>query len=267
MRSPKSSSRASRSDAGESARDSTRDFLRSAAPSESAHDALGRPPGAWDYSANEDFKAPESWRMFRIMGEFVDATEQLERVRPAVSVYGSARTKKSHPNYKLARKLAKKLGESGFNVITGGGPGIMEAANRGAQESPGRSIGLNIDLPNEQGGNPYQDVALQFRYFFVRKVMFVKYSCAFCVFPGGFGTFDELFEALTLVQTKKIAAFPIVLMGKDYWRPLLRVLETKLAAEGMISPGDLDLLHLSDDVDDAVEHIASAWERKSFRRS
>jgi len=225
-----------------------------------------RKPGAWDYTGADDFKAPEAWRLLRILGEFVEATEQLEIVRPAVSVYGSARTPESHPTYRAAEALGRRLSQSGFNVITGGGPGIMEAANRGAQQGGQLSIGLNIHLPNEQGGNAFQDIALQFRYFFVRKVMFVKYSCGFCAFPGGFGTLDELFEALTLIQTDKIAHFPIVLLGRDYWQPLLDVLRDRLLANAMISPGDLDLLTLSDDADEAVEIIRRAWDEKSFRR-
>jgi len=229
--------------------------------------AVPRKPGAWNYTDADDFKAPESWRLFRIMGEFVDATEQLEKVRPAVSIYGSARTAEDHPNYTQARELGRGLSESGFNVITGGGPGIMEAANRGAQDGPQLSIGLNIELPNEQGGNPFQDIRLQFRYFFVRKVMFVKYSCAFCIFPGGFGTLDELFEALTLVQTQKIARFPIILMGTHYWGPLLDLLRDRLSAEGMISPGDLDLLHITDSPEEATAIIQRAWDEKSFQRS
>ena len=224
-----------------------------------------RAPGAWNYAYPEDFKAPEAWRLFRIIGEFVEATEGLEGVRPAVSIYGSARTDEDHPHYEQARRLAHTLSETGFNVITGGGPGIMEAANRGAKDGPGLSIGLNIDLPNEQGGNPYQDISLQFRYFFVRKVMFVKYSCAFCIFPGGFGTLDELFESLTLIQTEKIARFPIILIGKEYWSPLVELLDSRLVADGMISACDTDLLHLTDDVDDAVERIRRAWQEKSFQ--
>jgi uncharacterized protein (TIGR00730 family) len=223
-----------------------------------------RKPGAWSYTGADDFKAPESWRMFRIMGEFVEATEQLEQVRPAVSIYGSARTDPGHPNYKAAQSLGLALSETGFNVITGGGPGIMEAANRGAQEGPQLSIGLNIDLPNEQGGNAFQDISLQFRYFFVRKVMFVKYSCAFCIFPGGFGTLDELFEAITLIQTKKIARFPIVLMGSKYWGPLLRLMRSRLLAEGMISAKDLELLHVTDSTDEAIDLIHRNWDEKKF---
>ncbi|MFT7464740.1 MAG: hypothetical protein ACI9EF_003099 [Pseudohongiellaceae bacterium] len=223
-----------------------------------------RKPGAWNYALSDDFKAPESWRLFRIMGEFVEATEELETVRPAVAVYGSARTRPEHRFYERAQELSRKLSHAGFGVVTGGGPGIMEAANRGAQEGPSVSVGLNIELPHEQGGNAFQDISLQFRYFFVRKVMFVKSSCAFCIFPGGFGTLDELFEAMTLIQTGKIARFPILLMDVDYFTPLVDLLRNQLLGEGMISEKDLDLLHITNDVDEAVERIQAAWESKSF---
>jgi uncharacterized protein (TIGR00730 family) len=223
-----------------------------------------RKPGAWNYSTANDFKAPEAWRLFRIMGEFVEASEELEPVRPAVAIYGSARTRPEHRYYQRAQALAKKLSHAGFGIVTGGGPGIMEAANRGAQEGPSLSVGLNIDLPDEQGGNAFQDISLQFRYFFVRKVMFVKSSCAFCIFPGGFGTLDELFEAMTLIQTGKIARFPILLMDEDYFRPLLDLMREQLLSEGMISERDLDLVHITNDVDEAVERIRTAWENKSF---
>jgi hypothetical protein len=224
-----------------------------------------RKPGAWNYSAVDDFKAPESWRLFRIMGEFVEATEELESCRPSVAVFGSARQKEGTPEYEQARALARGLSQTGFNIITGGGPGIMQAANQGALEGDGLSIGLNIALAHEQAPNPYQDVSLSFRYFFVRKVMFVKYSCAFCIFPGGFGTFDELFEAITLIQTEKIAPFPVVLMGQAFWAPVLRFIRETMLAKGLISQEDLDLVHVTDDVQDAINRVRSSWDRKSFQ--
>ncbi len=223
-----------------------------------------RKPGAWSYASVDDFKAPEAWRLLRIMGEFVEATEALEAVRPAVTIFGSARTSPDHADYRQAQSLARGLSQHGFAVITGGGPGIMEAANRGALEGPSLSIGLNIQLPEEQDPNPYQDVALQFRYFFVRKVMFVKYSCAFCIFPGGFGTFDELFEAITLIQTEKIAPFPVILVGQSFWSPVVRLIEEIMLGQGMIARPDLSLVHVTDDVQDAITRIRRAWDEKSF---
>ena len=225
-----------------------------------------RKPGAWNYSFVDDFKAPESWRMFRIMGEFVEATEELEACRPSVAIFGSARQKEGTPEYEQAQALARGLSQTGFNIITGGGPGIMQAANQGAQEGDGVSIGLNIALPHEQDPNPYQDIGLSFRYFFVRKVMFVKYSCAFCIFPGGFGTFDELFEAITLIQTGKIAPFPVVLMGQAFWSPVLRFIRETMLARGLISQEDLDLVYVTDDVQDAISRVRSSWDRKSFQQ-
>jgi len=225
-----------------------------------------RKPGAWNYAEVDDFKAPEAWRLFRIMGEFVEATERLETCRPAVTVFGSARIKPDHPTYAQAQSLGSGLSRAGFNVITGGGPGIMEAANKGALEGQGLSIGLNITLPDEQDPNEFQDVALQFRYFFVRKVMFVKYSCGFCIFPGGFGTFDELFEAITLIQTGKIAPFPVVLVGTAFWKPVVELMRTHMLEHGLISAEDLNLVHVTDDVNDAICRISQAWQDKSFLR-
>jgi uncharacterized protein (TIGR00730 family) len=199
--------------------------------------------------------AREAWRMFEIIAEFVTATERLRAIHPAVTIFGSARVKPGEPYYELAEDIARRLSEAGFAVISGGGPGIMEAANRGAHEAGGRSIGCNIELPHEQRPNPYVDRFITFRYFFVRKVMLVKYSVAFVVLPGGFGTLDELFEALTLVQTGKIAAFPVVLMGTEYWRPLCDFLRNTLAAQGMVAPADLDLLTVTDSLDEAVAAI------------
>ncbi len=226
-----------------------------------------RRPGAWNYVLGEDFRAPESWRLFRILGEFVEATEELAEARPSVAVFGSARTAQQAPEYLSALALGRALSNAGFNVITGGGPGIMEAANRGAMQGPGLSIGLNIDLPEEQDPNAYQDIVLRFRYFFVRKVMFVKYSCAFCIFPGGFGTFDELFEAITLIQTGKIAPFPVVLVGSDFWNPVVALLRDVMLPRGTIGPRDLDLVTVTDDIDEAVAIVARAWSEKSFTRN
>jgi uncharacterized protein (TIGR00730 family) len=224
-----------------------------------------RRPGAWNYSAVDDFKAPEAWRLLRIMGEFVEATDSMEDCRPAVTVFGSARTRPHEPEYRQAIDLGRGLSEAGFHVVTGGGPGIMEAASRGAFEGPSLSIGLNIALPHEQDPNPWQDLELRFRYFFVRKVMFVKSSCAFCIFPGGFGTLDELFEAITLIQTEKIAPFPVILLGTTFWAPLLGFLREQMLPRGLISPGDTELIHVTDDVQDAIERIRRAWDSKSFQ--
>jgi uncharacterized protein (TIGR00730 family) len=204
------------------------------------------------------FVKTDSWRVLRIMGEFVEGFDTLSDVYNAVTVFGSARTTSDDPYYEKAVETARMLAEEGFPIITGGGPGIMEAANRGAQEGNGLSIGCNIELPFEQGLNPYIERSINFRYFFVRKTMFVKYSTAFIVFPGGYGTMDELFEALTLVQTHKVTRFPVVLMGTWYWQGLLDWMRDTMAAEGKISMKDLNLLFVTDDVDAAVEHIVNA---------
>jgi hypothetical protein len=185
----------------------------------------------------------------------VEGFDALAAVGPAVSVFGSARTKPDHPNYKLARELGRLLALQGYAVVTGGGPGIMEAANRGCQEGGGLSVGCNIELPMEQGLNPYVDLGVEFRYFFVRKVMFVKYADAFVIFPGGYGTLDELFEALTLIQTKKILNFPVILMGGSYWRPLLDWIRATLVREATINPEDVDLLRITDDPAEACQVI------------
>ncbi len=196
-----------------------------------------------------DALAGESWRLFRIMGEFVQGFEEMSSVDKAVTIFGSARLQAGTPYFEQAERLAQLLAKSGYAVITGGGPGLMEAANKGAFEAGGRSIGLNVDLPFEQNPNPYQTDEVKFRYFFVRKVMLVKYSSAFVVFPGGFGTIDELFEALTLVQTKKILPFPIYLVGRSYWQGLVDWLRGTLLAEGTIYERDLDLFKLVDEVE------------------
>jgi uncharacterized protein (TIGR00730 family) len=202
-----------------------------------------------------DFTKQDTWRVFRIMAEFVEGFEDLAHIQPAVAVFGSARTKTGHQYYKLTRKLAGELTREGFTVVTGGGPGLMEAANRGAGEAGGRSVGLNIDLPREQTPNPYATLSMNFRYFFCRKVMFVKYASGFVIMPGGFGTMDELFESLTLAQTHRIKPFPIVLMGRSYWQGLVRWLKSTMLAGGCISPDDLDLFTVTDSVDVAVQKI------------
>jgi len=197
----------------------------------------------------------ESWRIFRIMAEFVDAIETLSELHQAVTIFGSARVKPGDLWYEKARLLAHQLARKGFSVITGGGPGIMEAANRGAVEGGGKSVGLNIRLPYEQKPNPYANISLDFKYFFIRKVMFVKYAMAYVILPGGFGTMDECFEALTLIQTKRIKPFPVILMGSDYWKGLLDWLKGSMLPQSMISEEDLDFLHIVDEPEDAVRHI------------
>ncbi len=221
-------------------------------------------PGAANADAPRPYRAPsgkpeqqyvidalagESWRLFRIMGEFVQGFEEMSDVTKAVTIFGSARLEAGHPYFAQAERLARLLAEGGYTVITGGGPGIMEAGNKGAYTAGGRSVGLNIDLPFEQNPNPYQTDAVSFRYFFIRKVMLVKYSSAFVVFPGGFGTIDELFEALTLVQTKKIVPFPVYLVGRSYWQGLIDWLSGTLLAAGTVHAKDLELFKVVDDVD------------------
>jgi len=208
----------------------------------------------------EGLAAKESWRLFKILAEFVEGFEVLPRVYPAVTVFGSARTSPEHPDYQKAEELARLLVNAGFSVITGGGPGIMEAANKGASEAGGYSVGLNIKLPLEQEPNPYANIKLEFRYFFVRKVMMAKYSVGFVFFPGGFGTMDELFEVLTLVQTKKIRPVPIVMIGEKFWNPLIEWIKSTLLGTGKISEKDTKLFKLVDSPEDALEHIKeSLW--------
>jgi uncharacterized protein (TIGR00730 family) len=205
-----------------------------------------------------DIKSNDSWSIFKIMSEFVEGFDRMSKIGPCVSIFGSARTQEENPHYKLGVDLAEQLSKRGYGIISGGGPGIMEAANRGAQKGVGPSVGLNIDLPFEQNHNPYIDPAhnLEFDYFFVRKVIFVKYSQAFVALPGGFGTLDELFEALTLIQTKKIARRPVVLVGKEYWSGMTDwIQKTMLDAEQNISEEDLDLFCLVDTPEEAVEYI------------
>ncbi|WP_416902483.1 TIGR00730 family Rossman fold protein [Micromonospora echinospora] len=211
-----------------------------------------------DSRGRADWKTRDAWRALRILSEFVEGFDTMADLPPAVSVFGSARSKPDSTECQLAEQLGAALARAGYAVITGGGPGVMEAANRGASEAGGLSVGLGIELPFEQGLNDWVDLAINFRYFFARKTMFVKYAQAFVVLPGGFGTMDELFEALTLVQTGKVTRFPVVLMGTDYWRGLLDWLRDTMAADGKIGPVDLELICLTDDVDAAVRHIVEA---------
>lgn len=197
----------------------------------------------------------DTWRMFRIMAEFVEGFERLADTQPAVTIFGSARARPQEREYQMTERLARLLVEKGYSVITGGGPGLMEAANKGAAEAGGHSIGLNIELPLEQRPNPYANIHLNFRYFFVRKVMFVKYAMAYVVMPGGFGTVDELFEAVTLIQTRKIKPFPVILMDRGYWEGLLQWLRGTVLERGRISPGDLDIIQVVDDPECAVEIV------------
>jgi uncharacterized protein (TIGR00730 family) len=215
-----------------------------------------------------EIKSKDSWQIFKIMAEFVEGFETLSRIGPCVSIFGSARTEPHHPYYKLAEDVAYKLAMSGFGIITGGGPGIMEAGNKGARKANGKSVGLNIDLPFEQKSNPYIDMdkLINFDYFFVRKLMFTKYAQGFVVLPGGFGTMDELFEALTLIQTGKVARFPIVLVEKDYWGGLIDWINKTMNEENKnISPKDLELFRVVDTADEAVEHITNFYSKYSIK--
>jgi uncharacterized protein (TIGR00730 family) len=211
-----------------------------------------------------EIKANDSWAIFKIMSEFVNGYEKMSRIGPCVSIFGSARTKPDHKYYQLAEKIAYKITKAGYGVITGGGPGIMEAGNKGAHLGGGTSVGLNIDLPFEQHFNPYidSDKNLQFDYFFVRKVMFVKYSQGFVVMPGGFGTLDELFEAITLIQTNKIGKFPIILVGSDFWGGLIDwIKKTLLEESNNISPKDLELFKIVDSADEVVQVLDSFYKK------
>jgi len=207
------------------------------------------------FTGTEGNLAQDTWRIFRIMGEFVEGFEALAGRGPCVSIFGSARAWGTDPEYLACVETARRIGEAGFGIITGGGPGIMEAANQGAREAGVPSIGCNIELPFEQGGNPFVDIGVDFRYFFVRKTMFVKYSTAFVIFPGGFGTMDELFESLTLIQTGKIRNFPVVLFGSEYWGGLVDWLRESMLPAGKVSPEDLDLLYVTDDPADVARYI------------
>ena len=220
-----------------------------------------------DQKTWNEIKTNDSWAIFKIMSEFVEGYEKLSKIGPCVSIFGSARTKPEDTFYKLAEEVAFKLTQNGYGVITGGGPGIMEAGNKGANRGKGTSVGLNIELPFEQHDNPWIDADknLVFDYFFVRKVMFVKYSQGFIVMPGGFGTLDELFEAITLIQTKKIGRFPIILMGKEFWSGLLDWIKNTLIAQGNISEEDLNLFRIVDTADEVIDHLNKFYSKYSLK--
>lgn len=213
-----------------------------------------------------EIKTNDSWAIFKIMAEFVEGFERLSKIGPCVTIFGSARTKTDHEYYKLAENIAYNLTTHGYGIVTGGGPGIMEAGNKGAQRGKGTSVGLNIELPFEQHDNPYidSDKSLDFDYFFVRKVMFIKYSQGFVVMPGGFGTMDELFEAITLIQTKKIGKFPIVLVGTKYWSGLMDWIKNTLVTEGTIHLDDLSLISIVDTEDEVLEVIDTFYKKYSL---
>ena len=219
-------------------------------------------PKTWN-----EIKTNDSWAIFKIMAEFVDGYEKLSKIGPSVSIFGSARTKPEDPYYVLAEEIAFQLTQNGYGVITGGGPGIMEAGNKGAQRGKGSSVGLNIELPFEQHDNPWidNDKNLEFDYFFVRKVMFVKYSQGFIVMPGGFGTLDELFEAITLIQTHKIGRFPIVLVGSKFWGGLMEWIQNTLLEQGNISEKDLKLFRVVDSADEAIEHLNKFYSKYQLK--
>ncbi len=219
---------------------------------------LQRPMRAQEADSTE-FTHTDPWRVFRIMGEFVEGFDTLAHIHPAVTFFGSARVHPDDPMYEAAHQTAKRLAQAGFNIITGGGPGIMEAANCGAVEGGSTSVGCNIELPHEQGVNAYVQIAINFRYFFVRKTMFVKYAEGFVIFPGGFGTMDELFEALTLIQTGKVDMFPIVLFGSKYWAGLFDWIQATMLAEGKIAPEDLNLLQMTDSPEEVSQIILSNY--------
>jgi uncharacterized protein (TIGR00730 family) len=211
------------------------------------------------------FTETDTWRVLRIMGEFIEGFDELAEMGPGVSIFGSARVEPSDPMYELTRQVAHDLARAGFAVITGGGPGLMEAANRGAADAGGVSVGCNIELPFEQAMNAYVNLPINFRYFFARKTMFVKYALAFVIFPGGFGTLDELFEALTLIQTHKVSNFPVILVGRAYWQGLLDWIRGVMLAEGKVSPQDLELLKLTDDPREVVRLVTEYYERECGR--
>ncbi len=207
----------------------------------------------------EDLAKSDTWRVFRIMAELVEGFEALNGVGPAVTVFGSARLKPGSPYYNKCLKVAEHLARSGFTVISGGGPGVMEAANKGAQNGNGTSVGLNIALPLEQSANDFQDIKVEFRYFFIRKLMFVKYAVGYVIFPGGYGTLDELFEALTLIQTRKIRSFPVVLVGRKYWEGLVDWLRESVLAMGNVEAADLDLFHVVEEPEEVCEIISKRY--------
>jgi uncharacterized protein (TIGR00730 family) len=213
-------------------------------------------------TSDKSYRKEEPWRLFRIMSEFVEGFETMEKVGPAVSIFGSARTDRNSKNYKIAETLGKEISKAGFAVITGGGPGIMEAANKGAHSVGGKSVGLSIDLPFETKSNDFLNMEIWFNYFFVRKVMFVKYAKGFVVLPGGFGTLDEFYEALTLIQTGKIKPFPVVLIGKEYWGELLGWMKNTMLKEKNIHQNDLNLFQITDDAKEAVRFIKDFYKKK-----
>jgi len=215
----------------------------------------------------ELMQSKESWRVFGIMSEFVSATERLRDIHPAVSIFGSARTAHDHPYYKLTEEIARLLSDAGFAVISGGGPGVMEAANKGAFYGKSASVGLNIQLPHEQHNNPYQNISQTFHHFFTRKVMFVKFASAYVVMPGGFGTMDELMEALTLVQTGKTRRMPVILVGSKYWGGLVEWFKTSMLEEQMIAPEDMDLIQVIDEPEQVVAAIFKHYETRGFEPS
>lgn len=235
--------------------DDLRDFIGPVTEDEK----LLRAPHAGVTSQAQDFRRTDTWRVMRIMGEFIEGIDNLAAIERGVSIFGSARTAPDDPQYLAAQETARLLALAGFAIMTGAGPGIMEAANKGAKEGGGRSIGCNIELPFEQGANPYVDTLVNFRYFFVRKTMFIKYSSAFIIFPGGFGTLDEVFEALALIQTGKIYQFPVIMFGRHYWAGLLRWLQSRVLAERKISEGDMDLVLLTDDPAEAAHAVIEAY--------
>lgn len=230
----------------------------------SLHSKLPQDTEAATMAATHAYLSHEAWRVFEIMAEFVESTERLQAIQPAVSIFGSARTKRDHPYYRKTEEIARLLSDAGFSVISGGGPGIMEAANKGAYHGKSPSVGLNIQLPHEQHGNLYQDVSQTFRHFFARKMMFVKHATAFVVMPGGFGTIDELSEALTLIQTGKTRRIPIILVGSAFWNGLLEWFRQTLATERMINPEDLDLMQVIDEPRAVVDAIFKFYETRGF---
>ncbi len=225
------------------------------------HDHPGMSP------VNDSTLSRESWKIFQIMAEFVEGFERLAAIKPSVSIFGSARTQPEHPNYKLAVEISRALSDAGFSVVSGGGPGIMEAANLGAYDGRSPSIGLNIQLPHEQVGNPYQDISLTFRHFFSRKVMFVKYASAYVVMPGGFGTLDELAEIMTLVQTGKTRKIPIILVNRSFWQGLIDWFKNTMVAEKTIDAEDLDLIKILETPEEVLDAIFSHYEHRGFEPS
>ena len=222
-------------------------------------------PKSFDSASREANAAGEAWRLFRIMSEFVEATERMDEIRPAVSVFGSARVPAGHPYYALAEKTSRLLSDAGFSVVSGGGPGIMEASNRGAHFGRSPAVGLNIELPREQFGNTYQDISLLFRHFFARKAMFVRCASAYVFLPGGFGTLDEFSEVLVLMQTGKSARVPCILMHEPFWRGLLQWMRERLVGEKMINPQDMEMVQVIDEPEGVVEAIFKHYEHRSFQ--